>query len=175
MRVSKGFLILVFTIILGLTFTACGYRPSATYAKQEMRGNVFVRLNVSLEDPRNSVLVKDAVTKILIQKLGSNMVDNEREADVIMDLAINSVSLTTLQYDANGYNKLYRANVVIGVKYFRKDNGNKIKTFSVDGEHDFAIDTGSSINDSHRFTAITKASDKAVTEILSRMAVASFK
>ena len=32
-----------------------------------------------------------------------------------------------------------------------------------------------SINDSHRFTAITKASDKAVTEILSRMAVASFK
>ena len=31
--------------------------------KQEMRGNVFVRLNVSLEDPRNSVLVKDAVTK----------------------------------------------------------------------------------------------------------------
>ena len=103
------------------------------------------------------------------------MVDNEREADVIMDLAINSVSLTTLQYDANGYNKLYRANVAIGVKYFRKDNGNKIKTFSVDGEHDFAIDKGTSINDSHRFTAITKASDKAVTEILSRMAVASFK
>ena len=30
MRVSKGFLILVFTIILGLTFTACGYRPSVT-------------------------------------------------------------------------------------------------------------------------------------------------
>ena len=175
MRVSKGFLILVFTIILGLTFTACGYRPSAAYAKQEMRGNVFVRLNVSLEDPRNSVLVKDAVTKILIQKLGSNMVDNEREADVIMDLAISKVTLKTLQYDRDGYNKLYRANVVIDVKYFRKDNDNKIKTFSVDGEHDFAIDKGTSINDSHRFTAITKASDKAVTEILSRMAVASFK
>lgn len=173
MRVSKGFLILVFTIILGLTFTACGYRPSATYAKQEMRGNVFVRLNVSLEDPRNSVLVKDAVTKILIQKLGSNMVDNEREADVIMDLAISRVTLSTLSY-SGGFSELYRANVVIGVKYFRKDNGNKIKTFSVDGEHEF--DTkGASINDSHRFTAITKASDKAVTEILSRMAVASFK
>ena len=175
MIVSRGFLVLVFTIILGITFTACGYRPSATYAKQEMRGSVFVRLNVSLEDPRNSVLVKDAVTKILIQKLGSNMVDNEREADVIMDLAISKVTLKTLQYDRDGYNKLYRANVVIDVKYFRKDNDNKIKTFSVDGEHDFAIDKGTSINDSHRFTAITKASDKAVTEILSRMAVASFK
>src|SRR5574344_1903343 len=111
MRVSKGFLILVFTIILGLTFTACGYRPSATYAKQEMRGNVFVRLNVSLEDPRNTVLVKDAVTKILIQKLGSNMVDNEKEADVIMDLAINSVTMDVLSY-SGGFNELYRATVV---------------------------------------------------------------
>lgn len=175
MRVSKGFLVLVFTIILGLTFTACGYRPSVNYAKQEMRGNVFVRLNVSLEDPRNSVLVKDAVTKILIQKLGSNMVDNERDADVVMDLAINRVSMATLQYDKDGYNKLYRANVFIGVKYFRKDNNNKVKSFTVDGEHDFAIETGTSINDSHRFDAITKASDRAVTEILSRMAVSSFK
>lgn len=172
MIVSRGFLVLVFTIILGITFTACGYRPSATYAKQEMRGSVFVRLNVSLEDPRNTVLVKDAVTKILIQKLGSNMVDNEKEADVIMDLAINSVTMDVLSY-SGGFNELYRATVVIGVKYFRKDT-NKIKNFTVDGEHDFAIE-GSSINDSYRFEAITKASDKAVTEILSKMAVASFK
>ena len=172
MIVSRGFLVLVFTIILGITFTACGYRPSATYAKQEMRGNVFVRLNVSLEDPRNTVLVKDAVTKILIQKLGSNMVDNEKEADVIMDLAINSVTMDVLSY-SGGFNELYRATVVIGIKYFRKDT-NKIKNFTVDGEHDFAIE-GSSINDSYRFEAITKASDRAVTEILSKMAVASFK
>ena len=174
MIVSRGFLVLVFTIILGITFTACGYRPSATYAKQEMRGSVFVRLNVSLEDPRNTVLVKDAVTKILIQKLGSNMVDNEKEADVIMDLGINRVTISSLAYDKDGYNKLYRGTVVIGVKYFRKDT-NVVKSFTVDGENDFVVDEGSSINDSHRFEAITKASDRAVTEILSKMAVASFK
>lgn len=174
MRVSIGFLGLVFTIILGLTFNACGYRPSVNYAKQELRGNVFVKLNVSLEDPRNSVLIKDAVTKILIQKIGSNMVDNERDADVIMDLSINSVSMTVLSY-SGGFNEQYNAKVSIGVKYFRKDNGNKVKSFTVDGEHDFAIERGASINDSHRFDAITKASDKAVTEILSRIAVASFK
>ena len=175
MRVSIGFLGLVFTIILGLTFNACGYRPSVNYAKQELRGNVFVKLNVSLEDPRNSVLIKDAVTKILIQKIGSNMVDNEKDTDVVMDLGINNATFSTLQYDKDGYNKLYRAVVVIGVKYFRKDNVNKVKSFTVDGEHDFAIERGASINDSHRFDAITKASDKAVTEILSRIAVASFK
>ncbi len=173
MRVYRGFFVLVFTIIVGLTFNACGYRPSANYAKQEMRGNVFVKLSVSLEDPRNSVLVKDAVTKILIQKLGSNMVDNEKDADVIMDLSISRVTLTVLSY-SGGFNELYNAVVGIGVKYFRKDN-NKIKSFTVEGEHEFAIERGASINDSHRFNAITKASDKAVTEVLSRIAVGTFK
>lgn len=175
MKSHKGLMFVAFTIFLTLFITACGYRPATTYAKQELRGNVFVKLNVSLEDPRNSVLVKDAVTKILIQKIGSNLVDNEKEADVIMDLNISSVSLATLQYDADGFNQLYKATVVIGVKYFRKDNNNKVKSFSVDGEHDFAIDRGASINDSNRFDAITKAADRAVTEMLSRIAVASFK
>ncbi|WP_198305418.1 LPS assembly lipoprotein LptE [Arcobacter vandammei] len=174
MRVYSGFLVLVFTIIIGLTFNACGYRPSANYAKQEMRGNVFVKLDVSLEDPKNSVLVKDAVTKILIQKIGSQMVDNENDADVVMNLGINSVSMSVLSY-SGGFNQQYNATVSIGVKYFRKDNNNKVKSFTVIGEHDFAIERGASINDSHRFSAITKASDKAVTEILSRIAVSSFK
>lgn len=175
MKSSKRLMFIGFTIFLTLFLTACGYRPATIYAKQELRGNVFVKLNVSLEDPRNSVLIKDAVTKILIQKIGSNLVDNEKEADVIMNLEINSVSLSTLQYDVNGFNQLYKATVVIGVKYFRKDNDNKVKSFSVDGEHDFAVGKGASINDSQRFDALTKASDKAVTEILSRIAVASFK
>ena len=51
----------------------------------------------------------------------------------------------------------------------------KTKSFSVDGEYDFAVDIGSSINDTQRFEAISRASDMAVTDILSRVAVSSFK
>ena len=139
-----------------------------------MEGNVFVKLNVSLEDPKNAVLVKDAVNKILIQKLDSKLVDKESIADVVMNVTINSVSMQTLQYDALGYNKLYRAVVVLKIDYFRKDNGIK-KSFAVDGEHDFSIDDGTTITETKRFDAISNAANKALDEVLSKIAVSSFK
>ena len=174
MHISKTLLFFVFTISIAFFINACGYKPSTYYAKKEMEGNVFVKLDVSLEDPRNSVLVKDAVNKILLQKLDSKIVNDRNRADVIMNLGINSVRISTLQYDKEGYNKLYKAEVVIKVDYFRKDDGIK-KSFTVDGEYDFSIDIGTTLTDSNRFDAISNASTKAVDEILSRIAVASFK
>ena len=171
MRFLKPISLLLISILF---FASCGYRPSAYYAKQELGKDLFVRLDVVPSDPKNSVLVKDAVTKILIQRVGSNIVNSESQADIIMDLRIASVSFSTLQYDADGYNKLYKANVKIGVKYFDKSTS-KTKSFTVDGEYDFAVDIGSTINDTQRFEAISKASDMAVTDLLSRVAVGSFK
>ena len=171
---TKKVLLTIFSVSLAFLFVACGYKPSTYYAKKEMEGNVYVKLDVSLEDPRNSVLVKDAVTKILIQKLDSNLVDKEKDADVVMNLGISSVNLSALQYDAKGYNKLYKAEVFIKVDYYRKENGIK-KSFTVDGEYDFAVDIGGTITDANRYDAITKASDQAVSEIVSRIAVQSFK
>ncbi len=171
---TKKVLLTIFSVSLAFLFVACGYKPSTYYAKKEMEGNVYVKLDVSLVDPRNSVLVKDAVTKILIQKLDSNLVDKEKDADVVMNLGISSVNLSALQYDAKGYNKLYKAQVFIRVDYYRKENGIK-KSFTVDGEYDFAVDIGGTITDANRYDAITKASDQALSEIVSRIAVQSFK
>ncbi|WP_323588306.1 LPS assembly lipoprotein LptE [Aliarcobacter butzleri] len=171
---TKKVLLTIFSVSLAFLFVACGYKPSTYYAKKEMEGNVYVKLDVSLVDPRNSVLVKDAVTKILIQKLDSNLVDKEKDADVVMNLGISSVNLSALQYDAKGYNKLYKAQVFIKVDYYRKENGIK-KSFTVDGEYDFAVDIGGTITDANRYDAITKASDQAVSEVVSRIAVQSFK
>ena len=171
---TKKVLLTIFSVSLAFLFVACGYKPSTYYAKKEMEGNVYVKLDVSLVDPRNSVLVKDAVTKILIQKLDSNLVDKEKDADVVMNLGISSVNLSALQYDARGYNKLYKAQVFIRVDYYRKENGIK-KSFTVDGEYDFAVDIGGTITDANRYDAITKASDQAVSEVVSRIAVQSFK
>ena len=87
-----------------------------------MDGNVFVKLNVRLEDPKNSVLVKDAMNKILIQRLDSRIVSDEKLADVKMDLSISSIGFSVLQYDNACYNKLYKAVVVVKVDYTRVDN-----------------------------------------------------
>ena len=174
MHIFKKVLFVIFTFAICFSLVSCGYKPSSYYAKKEMEGNVFVKLNVSLEDPKNAVLVKDAVNKILIQKLDSKLVDKESIADVVMNVTINSVSMQTLQYDALGYNKSYRAAVVPKIDYFRKDNGIK-KSFAVDGEHDFSIDDGTTITETKRFDAISNAANKALDEVLSKIAVSSFK
>lgn len=174
MQILKKLTAIIFIGLISLSFVSCAYKPSSYYAKKEMEGNVFVKLKVGLEDPKNSVLIKDAVNKILIQKLDSKMVNDPNNADVMMNLAINTVRITTLQYDKTGYNKLYKATVVIKVDYFRKDNEIK-KSFTVEGEHDFSVDDGRKITEEKRFDAITYASNKAVDEILSRIAVSSFK
>jgi hypothetical protein len=174
MHILKKLLFVIFTFTITLFIIACGYKPSSYYAKKEMEGNVFVKLNVSLEDPKNSVLVKDAILKLLIQKLDSKLVDKESNADVIMNVTINSVNIQTLQYDASGYNKLYRVFVVLKVDYLRKDDGIR-KSFKVDGEYDFSVDDGTTITETKRFDAISKASDKALDEVLSKIAVSSFR
>ena len=174
MHIFKKVLFVIFTFAICFSLVSCGYKPSSYYAKKEMEGNVFVNINVSLEDPKNSVLVKDAIIKLLIQKLDSKLVSEQSKADVIMNIAISSVSLQTLQYDSLGYNKLYKAVVVLGVNYTRKDNGVK-KSFTVDGEYDFSVDNGATITETKRFDAISNASNKALDEVLSKIAVSSFR
>jgi hypothetical protein len=82
--------------------------------------------------------------------------------------------MSALQYDELGYNKLYRAVVNINFSYYTKGE-NKKKSFVVSGDHDFSVDNGVTINSTQRYQAISKASDKALEEVLSKIAVASFK
>ncbi|MDY0051488.1 MAG: LPS assembly lipoprotein LptE [Aliarcobacter sp.] len=174
MHILKKLLFVFFTFSITFSLVSCGYKPLSYYAKKEMEGNVFVKLNVSLVDPKNSVLVKDAVNKLLIQKLDSSLVNSEENADVIMNVSIDSVNIETLSYDTDGYNKLYNTVVVIGINYFRKDNGIK-KSFTVEGEYDFSIDDGTTITETKRYDSISNAADKALDEVLSKIAVSSFK
>ncbi|WP_368028682.1 LPS assembly lipoprotein LptE [Arcobacter sp. s6] len=174
MHILKKMLFVVFTFVISFSLVSCGYKPSSYYAKKEMEGNVYVRTMISLTDPKNSVIVKDEMNKLLIQKLGSNLVNSEENADVVMDISINSISFQTLSYTTDGYNKLYNVVVVLGVKYFRKDNGIR-KSFTVDGEYDFSIDDGTTITETKRYDAITQSAKNAFDEVLSKIAVSSFK
>ena len=174
MNILKKVLFVLFTFVISFSFFGCGYKPSTQYAKEEIKGKVFVKVSMNLEDPKNSVLVKDAINQLLIQKLDTQLVNDESLADTVMNIVINSVSMQTLQYDKTGSNKLYTAFVNINVSYFKKSD-NKRKSFSVDGEYNFSIDNGTSINDTQRYNAIQKASDKAIEEVLSKIAVQSFQ
>jgi len=174
MNIFKKVLFVLFTFIISFSFFGCSYKPSSQYAKEEIQGNVFVKVTIDLEDPQNSVLIKDSINKLLIQKLDVNIVSSESLADTIMYIDVNRVSMQELQYDDLGYNKLYRALVSINVSYSKKGEKKK-KSFIVDGEHNFSVDNGTTINSNQRYDAIKKASDKALEEVLSKIAVSSFK
>ena len=174
MNILKKVLFVLFTFAISFSFLGCGYKPATYYAKEEISGKVFVKVSIDLEDPQNSVIIKDSINKMLIQKLDVQLVDKESLADTVMYVKVNSVSMQALQYDASGYNKLYRAVVTLNISYLKKSE-NKRKSFSVDGEYDFSVDNGTSINDTQRYQAIVQAADKALEEVLSKIAVLSFK
>lgn len=162
-------LISVFAVFL---LTACGYKPSSYYAKQQLKGKVFVNLIIDIKDPRNAVLIKDAMNEILVHRLDSKLVTKRSLADTVVDLKLNSVSMNLLQDDEQGYNKLYQAVVSIFVKY---KNDKISESFTVSGDYDFSIDDGTTITDTKRFEAIRRASSEALEEVISKIAVNSFK
>lgn len=165
---KKSFVLL---LIVPFLFIACGYKPSSYYAKQQLKGSIFVNLIINLQDPRNAVIIKDAMHEIIVHRLDSNIVFDRKLADTILDLKLASVKMQELQYDESGYNKLYRAIVKIEVKYKKE---NETKSFDVSGDYEFSIGDGSTITDTKRFEAIKNAASKALEEVISKLAVQSF-
>lgn len=163
---------LLLSFFLIFFVTACGYKPSSSYAKEKLTGNVFVNLIINLEDPRNAVLIKDAMIEIIVHRLGSKVVYDKALADTIMDVKLNSVSMSSLQSDEDGYVDLYKATVNIFVKY---TNNEGTASFTVTGDYDFSIADGSTITDTKRFEAIKNASSEALEEVISKIAVSTFK
>lgn len=166
----KLFKILILFFI-GFYFTACGYKPTSSYVNKELGEKIFVDVSIDLKDPRNTVLIKDSLNEILVHKLGKKLIYDKNSADTIMNLKLQSVSLKVLQDDENGYNKVYKAIVKIVVNY---KNSNKSEKFSVTGDYDFSIDSGTTITDTRRYEAIKSAANAALEDIISIIAIKSF-
>ena len=90
-----------------------------------------------------------------------------------MDITLNSLSLSELSYGDDGYIKLYKAIVNISVKYRNKE-GIK-RNLTVTGRYDFSIDNDATISDTKRFEAVKSASNKALDELISKIAVQTFE
>lgn len=112
------------------------------------------------------------MNEILVHRLNAKLVDNRKDADTIMKLRLGSVSLSESSYDDEGYTKLYKAYVSVFVSY---ENAKVKNAFTVTGTHDFSLDNSATITDTKRFEAIKIAASKALEEVISKIAVYSFK
>ena len=122
-----GKILLTLTFVFSLLIlTACGYKPTSYYAKNEISGKVFVKLFIDINNATNSVMVKDAVNEMIINEFGAKLTNDKNKADTIVDVTLGNVSFITLQSDNSGFAKLYRTNVTINLKYKKQ---NKILRF----------------------------------------------
>ena len=165
------FLIIFFMII----FIGCGYRPASYYAKHEIKGKIFVKLNINIDNTTNSVLIKDAVNEMILSQFGATIANNEQDADTIVNISLKKVSFEALQGDNQGYAKLYRTTVSIDLSYLYTNDKNPKKFLNVSGSYDYAVDNDSLITEAKKQESIKIAVNKALEEILSKVAIQTFK
>ncbi len=153
--------------------TACGYKPMAHYTRDVLGKNIHVEVSIDRKDPKNSVLIKDAVNESVITKLGARL-SSKAKADTELFVKIGSTSFSAILYNQKGYVTAYKATVSLSIKYITKDG--RSESFSTTGEYDFPIaenddgTTNSVISDSNRFNAIKFASLDALNEFVSKIA-----
>ncbi len=158
----------ILSSLLIFVFIGCGYKPSVEYTRKVLGERIHVNVSISRKDPKNSVLIKDAVNEAVVGRFGSKLSD-EKSADTNLDVTIGSTSFTPTAYDADGYVISYKAKVTLKTIY--KTKNGLTKSFNTSGEYDFPIEANSVISDTKRFEAIKYASMDAINEIISKIAI----
>lgn len=157
-----GFLVGIFLL------SGCGYKPTARYAKEILGQKIYAEVTISRQDPRNSVLIKDAVNEAVVSRFGAKLTAKEL-ADTTLHISISSISFSPTVYDKYGYVIAYKTTVTLLTKYQGVDK--KPEQFTTSGEYDFSIAANSVISDSSRFDAIKYASSDAIDEFVSKIAI----
>lgn len=157
-------------LLVFILFTACGYRPSTSYAQKLIGQNVYTEVDVSLSDPENAVLIKDALNMALQTRL-KRKVAKEKNADSTILVTYKNIRFIPLQYDKNGYVVFYQAHVTLD---FTFKKAKTLETRSIVGRFEFPILPSAIISNDVRFKAIEKGSLKALDEFISYLAVKGY-
>jgi len=149
-------------IILTILLSGCGYRPSSHFTPKTIGQKVYTEVDISLSDPENAVLLKDALYKALYSRLKSK-VTTKREADSMIKVTYQSLRFIPLQYDKNGYVVYYQAHISLRFQFIK---GDKKEERVIIGRYEFPIRPSAIISTSLRFQAIEKGSLRALDEFI---------
>jgi len=157
----------LFALIIILSFSGCGYKPVSYYSKEVLGEKIYVNVESSLQDPENTVLIKDAINEVIVSKLHARLT-TKQNADVRLYVKLKKVKFEPIQYDKNGFVIAYKTHVDLSTRYI---SPKKDETIITSGEYDFPIESNSVISDTKRFEAIKFASKKAIGEFISVIGV----
>jgi hypothetical protein len=160
MRAVASFL-LIFIFISG-----CGYRPSANHSKEVVGEKVSTQILISMQDPENTVLIKDAVNKAVVTRFRSSLV-GEKESETHLKIMITDIIFSPLQYNLEGYVVTYRTHLTLQILRTHNDEA---QTYITKGIYDFAIEPNAIISDQARFVAIKVSAQKAIDSFIAAVA-----
>ena len=159
-----------FIIVLSLlVFCGCGYKPSSYYTKQVLGDKIYAKVLIDINDPENSVLIKDAINEAIVSRFKSKIANKRDLSNTELIVKFKSKSFTPIAYDKDGYVIAYKTKVSLNISYI--DKFGKKGSMDVKGSYDFPIEANSVISDTKRFEAIKFASYKALSEFISKMSV----
>ena len=151
-------LIFIFTLF----FIGCGYKPSTYYTSPLLGDKIYTEVSIDIKNPTDAIFLKDAVNQAVYSVFNAKLV-TKNEADSIMKFSVNSVSLSPIDYDKNGYPILYRASASVSANI--KMENNTTKSYKGSGSYDFSIVSNSVLSDDLRHNAIKQAFIKALQMI----------
>lgn len=166
MKKVIAFLLITAHFSLLTLVSGCGYRPSAHYTKDVVGETVSTQVVISMTDPENTVIIKDAMDEAVIMRFRTSLRDRAH-AQTHLQIALQNVSFSPLQFDANGYIISYRTKIILQVM---RKRGAYMKNYTAKGTYDFAIDPNAIISDQQRFEAIRQSSAKALDSFVAQVA-----
>ncbi len=151
---------------VGLFICSCGYKPMAYYANKALGNKVFVKLVVNLENPEESVKIKDMVNEAIASRFHSRTT-NKDEADSILEVNVENIQDTIIGTNAQGIATFYRVFVNLSFKFKHND---KTHAFINTGYYDYASSLGSpTITYNNRSTAIIEAAKQSLDRFISQI------
>ena len=166
MKQRSAIVFIVINVVLLAFMTGCGYKPSAHYAKQVVGEKVSTEVIVSMQDPENTVIIKDAIQKAVINRFHASLT-KRGAADTHLRIVLRNVAFSPLQYDENGYIVVYRTLVSLQIT---RITGEAKTLYPVSGIYDFVIEPNAIISDQARFEAIQFGAQKAIDSFAARVA-----
>ncbi len=156
--------VLVLLLIVQL-ISACGYKPGSKFSRDILGQKISTSVSISVENPENTVLIKDAVDSAIVESLQASLVSRD-QSDTHLDLSILKPRYSPIQYDSNGFVVTYRMS--IGLNIIKYTNGVS-KRYTTRGTYDFSVVPNAVVTEQERFDAIKFSASKAINEFISKI------